>query len=37
MLDKFDNLKSQEELKLAFSANRCTYVKGLVGSGYHLE
>ena len=33
LLDKFDNLNSQEELKLAFSANRCTHVKGLVGSG----
>ena len=33
MLDKFDKLNSQEELKLAFSADRCTHVKGLVGSG----
>ena len=33
MLEKFDKLKSQGELKLAFSANRCTHVKGLVGSG----
>jgi len=33
LLDKFDNLNSQEELKLAFSANHCTYIKGLVGSG----
>ena len=33
MLERFDKLKSQEELKLAFSANRCTHVKGLVGSG----
>ena len=33
MLEKFEKLKSQEELKLAFSADRCTHVKGLVGSG----
>ena len=33
MIDKFDNLESQEKLKVAFSANHCTHVKGLVGSG----
>ncbi|MFL2601368.1 MAG: transcription-repair coupling factor [Flavobacteriaceae bacterium] len=33
LLDKFDNLESQEKLKVAFSANHCTHVKGLVGSG----
>ena len=33
LLDKFDKLESQEKLKVAFSANHCTHVKGLVGSG----